>query len=125
MLSCFSCVQLFVTLWTVARQAPLSIGSSRQESWNGLPCPPSGNLPNPAIEPTSLMSSPLAGVFLTTSAPGTPASAPSRPLFPLIKVLRFASASYERKRDSSLCKPGKKQCCSRKDCKSWSSVTVW
>ena len=118
-------VWLFVTLWTVAHQASLSMGFSRQEHWSGLPCPPPGGLPNPGIEPTSLMSPPLAGVFLTTSVPGKPTSATSRPLFHLIKVLRFASASYERKRDSSLCKPGKKQCCSRKDCKSWSSVTVW
>ena len=50
-LSCFSCVRLFVTLWTVARQAPLSIGFSRQESWSGLPCPPPGDLPDPGIEP--------------------------------------------------------------------------
>ena len=41
-LSPFSGVQLFGTLWTVARQAPLSMGFSRQESWSGLPCLPSG-----------------------------------------------------------------------------------
>ena len=40
----------------VAHQAPLSLGFSRQESWSGLPCPPPGNLPDPGIEPTSLMS---------------------------------------------------------------------
>ena len=39
MLSCFSCVQLFATLWTVAHQAPLSMGFSRREYWNVLPCP--------------------------------------------------------------------------------------
>ena len=44
MLSHFSCVWLFVTLWTLAHQAPLSVGFSRQEYWNGLPCPPSGGL---------------------------------------------------------------------------------
>ena len=42
MLSCFSCVRLFVTLWTVALQAPLSMGFSRQEYWSALPCPPPG-----------------------------------------------------------------------------------
>ena len=52
----FSRVQLFVTPWTVARQAPLSMGFSRQEYWNGLPCPPPGDLPDPGIEPESLMS---------------------------------------------------------------------
>ena len=68
MLSCFSHVQLFVTPWTVARQAPLSVGFSRQEYWNGLPCPPPGDFPDPEIEPTSLMSPALAGVFFTTNA---------------------------------------------------------
>ena len=50
MLSCFSCVQLFATLWTVARQVPQSMGFSRQECWSGLPCPPPGDLPDPGIE---------------------------------------------------------------------------
>ena len=53
MLSCFSYVQLFATLWTIARQAPLSLGFSTQEYWTGLPCPPPGDLPNPGIEPRS------------------------------------------------------------------------
>ena len=44
----------FLTLWTVALQAPLSWGSSRQEYWSGLPCPPPGDLSNPGIEPRSL-----------------------------------------------------------------------
>ena len=48
-LSCFSCVQLFVTLWTVDHQAPLSMGFSRQEYWSGLPYPPPGDLPDPGI----------------------------------------------------------------------------
>ena len=42
------------TLWTVAHQAPLSMGFSRQEYWGGLPCPPPGDLPNPGIKPRSL-----------------------------------------------------------------------
>ena len=67
-LSHFSHVWLFVTLWTVAWQAPLSIGFSRQEYWSGLPCPPPGDLPIPGIEPTSLMSPALAGGFFTSSA---------------------------------------------------------
>ena len=45
----FICVQLFVTLWTVARQAPLSMGFSRQEYWSGLACPPPGDLPDPGL----------------------------------------------------------------------------
>ena len=46
-------VQLFATLWTVAYQAPLSVGFSRQEYWSGLPFPSPGDLPNPGIEPGS------------------------------------------------------------------------
>ena len=52
-LSCFSRVRLLVTLWS---QAPLSMGFSRQEHWSGLPCPPSGDLPDPGIKPASLVS---------------------------------------------------------------------
>ena len=59
--SCFSHGQLFVTLWTVAHQALLSIGFSRQEYWIGLLCPPPRNLLNPRIEPTSLTSPAFAG----------------------------------------------------------------
>ena len=47
---------LCVILWTVARQAPLSVGFSRQEDWSGLPYPTPGDLPESGIEPTSLMS---------------------------------------------------------------------
>ena len=46
-------VRLFVTPWTVAYQAPLSVGFSRQEYWTGLPFPSPGELPNPGIEPGS------------------------------------------------------------------------
>ena len=61
LLSHFSHVQLFATLWTVAHQASLSMGFSRQEYWSGLPFPSPGNLPNPV----SLMSPALAGGFFT------------------------------------------------------------
>ena len=53
MLSHFSRVQLFVTPWTVACLAPLSMGFSRQEYWSGLPCSPPRDLPNPGIKPIS------------------------------------------------------------------------
>ena len=56
MLSCFSCVWRFVTLWTVACQATLSMGFSRQKSWRGLPFPPPGDLPGPVIEHPSPVS---------------------------------------------------------------------
>ena len=56
MLSCFSHVQLFVTPWTVARQAHLFMGFSRQEYWSGLPFPPPGDLSDLGIEPVSPVS---------------------------------------------------------------------
>ena len=54
MVSRFSHVRLFATLWTVAHQTPLSMGSSRQEYWNGLPCPSPGDISNPGIKPSPL-----------------------------------------------------------------------
>ena len=68
MLSHFTHVWLFASLWTEALQAPLSVGFSRQKWWSGLPCPPLGDLPDPGIKPASLTSPTLAGGFFTTSA---------------------------------------------------------
>ena len=68
MVSHFSCVRLFATLWAVACQAPLSMGFSRQVYWSGLPFPPPGDLPNLDIEPESLMSTALVGRFFTSRA---------------------------------------------------------
>ena len=62
----FSCVRLFATLWTVAHQAPLSMGFSRQEHWSGLPCPLPGDLPNPRIIKPAFPT--LAGRFFNTSS---------------------------------------------------------
>ena len=62
----FSHVQLFATLCTVAHQAPLSMGFSRQEYWSRFLFPSPGDLPNQEIEPMSLMSPALAGRFFTT-----------------------------------------------------------
>ena len=59
-------------LWTVAHQAPLPMGFSRQEDWSGLPCPPPGDLPNPGIEPVFPVCPALAGRFSTTEPPGKP-----------------------------------------------------
>ena len=55
------------TLWIVDHEAPLSLGFSMQEYWSGLPCPP-GDLPDPRLEPVSLMSPALEGEFFITSA---------------------------------------------------------
>ena len=62
-------VQLFVTPWTVARQAPLSLGFPRQEYWAGLPFPSLEDLPNSGIEPVSPAP---ADVFFITVPPGKP-----------------------------------------------------
>ena len=67
-LNCFSRVQLCVIPWTVACQAPLSMGFSRQEYWSGLLCLPPGDLPDPGTEPASLTSPALADKLFTTSA---------------------------------------------------------
>ena len=61
-------VRLFETPWTTARQAPLSMGFSRREYWSGLPSSLAGDLPDPGIEPESLVSPALAGRFFATSA---------------------------------------------------------
>ena len=67
MLICFSHIQLFAILQTVALQFPLFLGFSRQENWNELSFPPPGDLPNPGIKPASLTSPALTGKFFTTS----------------------------------------------------------
>ena len=72
MLSCFICVWLFATPWTVAHQAPLSMGFSRQEYWSGLPYPSPGDLPDPGIKSKSLMPPALAAGSLPLSHLGIP-----------------------------------------------------
>ena len=66
-------VRLFETPWTVAHQAPLSLGFSRQEYLSGLPFPPPGNLPDIGIEP---MFPAWAGGLFTTESPGKPPPSP-------------------------------------------------
>ena len=69
--SCLTLWGHFVTPWTVAHQAPLSMEFPKQEYWSGLPFPPPGNLPDPGIKPVSPA---LAGRFFTTEPPGKPNS---------------------------------------------------
>ena len=69
MLSGFSCAPLCVMLWTVAREAPLSMAFSRQEHWRALPFPPPGDLPDPEIEPRSPV---FQADALTFEPPGKP-----------------------------------------------------
>ena len=68
----FTRVRLFVTPWTVAHQAPLSVGFSGQEYCSGLPCPPPGDLVNSGTEPISLVSPALQAGSLPTELPGKP-----------------------------------------------------
>ena len=72
MFSHFGHVPLFVTSWTIAHQAPLSMGYSRQEYWSGLPCPPPMDLTNPGIKTKSPASSASQADFLPTEPPGRP-----------------------------------------------------
>ena len=70
-----SCLLLFLIPWTVVRQAPLTMGFSRQEYWNGLPFPPPGDLPNPGMEPgspTPPVSPALQADSLSTEPSGKP-----------------------------------------------------
>ena len=70
-------VRLFVTLWTVAYQAPLSMGFSRQEYWSGFLCPSPGDLPDPGIEPRDQIRYPtLEADALTSEPPGKPLGYP-------------------------------------------------
>ena len=79
-LSLFGCVWLFVVPWTSARQAPLSVGSSRQEYWSGLPCPSPGGLPHPGIKPMS----PASPALQADSLPAEPSVKP--PLLSLFQI---------------------------------------
>ena len=70
--ACFSRVQRFATSWTIACQAPLSMGFSRQECWRGLPFSSPGDLLDPGIKPASLVSLALTGGFFTAEPLGNP-----------------------------------------------------
>ena len=98
-LSHFGRVRLCATPWTVARQAPLSIGFSRQEYWSGLPCPPPpGDLLNPGIKPVSLTSPALAGGFFPTS---TTWEAPSSTYETHANLKRIGMGGLEKKEEGT------------------------
>ena len=67
--SCSVVSDSLVTTWTIAHQAPWSMGFSRQESWSKLPFPPPGDLPNPGIKPASPATPALVSLFLTSELP--------------------------------------------------------
>ena len=77
------------TLYTVAHQAPLSMGILRQEYWSGMPCPCPGDLPDSGIKPESLMSPALAGRIFTTNATWDAPNITTKD----IKSLKFKSAN--------------------------------
>ena len=85
-----SCVQLFSTLWTVAYQAPLSVGFSRQQCWSGLLFPSPGHLPDSGIEPTSLVSP-----ALQADLPAETSGKPHQKLNPCLKhIFAFFSSCF-------------------------------
>ena len=79
-------VQLFVTPWTVAHKAPLSIEFSRQEYWIGLPCPSPGDLPDPGIKPKSPA---LQADALPSEPPGNPSIHTKKGYFPITGITNY------------------------------------
>ena len=74
--SCFSRIRFFVTPWTVAHQAPLSMGFSRQEYWSGVPCPLPGDFRDPGVESRS----PKSLTWQAGSLPVEPLGKPYKPV---------------------------------------------
>ena len=85
-----SCVHFFVTSWTIAHQAPLSMGFSRREYWSGLPFPSPGDLPDPGIKPASL-ASPALACSLLSEPPGKPSTHVFLLNFFFVGTLKFYS----------------------------------
>ena len=96
------------TPWTVAHQAPLSMGFSRQEYWRGLPCLPPGDLSDPGIKPASLAAPALAGRFFTAEPSGKP--------FPHHSTRRFFNSSWTSYNLTQL------WLCLPSDCIGWQSL---
>ena len=93
-------VRLFATLWTVAHQASLSMGFSRQEYWTGLLFTSPGDLPNPGVEPVSLTSPALSTGFFTTSSTW---ESPCKYMYSLILTLMlWTGYHYSHSRDEDL-----------------------
>ena len=98
------CAQSHLTLWdpvTVAREAPLSMGFSRQEHWSGLPSPPPGDLPDPGSEPGSPA---LAGRFFTTEPPGKTEIEFVNPIVTLLTLAVRKNASVFILSNQGICK---------------------
>ena len=86
----------FATPWTVACQASLSMGFSRQENWRRLPFPSPGDLPDPGAEPRSLTSPTLAGGFFTSGPPGSKAMPEVSSAAGLLSNLSGSECLHER-----------------------------
>ena len=91
----FSCVYSCVTLWTVACQAPLSIGFSRQEYWSGFPCPAPGDLPDPGIEL-------LSPALQADSLPLVPPGKPTHSINKSNRIKKIAEIGYPRTKNYKL-----------------------
>ena len=89
--------RLFVTPWTVARQAPLSTGFSRQEHCSGLACPSPGDLPNSGIKSVSFVSLVFADGFFTTVLPGKPLDVKGNSIFFKLRMRKIAKLTGSRK----------------------------
>ena len=85
-------VQLFATLWTVASQAPLSIGFSQQEYWSGLPFPPPEDLPHSGIEPESL---PSSACQVNIKVNSLPLASPGKPSYSMYLMKYFFNCSLK------------------------------
>ena len=106
-LSRYRRARLLVTPWTVAHQALLSMGFSRQKHWSGLACLPPGDLPDPGIELASAESPALADAFFTTEPLGSPSAADVivAPICALVSLIYFLFFQVENGRE-----PTKVQC---------------
>ena len=96
-LSHFSLVQLFMTLWTIACQVPLSMGFSRQEYCSGLACPSPGDLPNSGIKSVSFVSLVFADGLFTTVLPGKPLDVKGNSIFFKLRMRKGAKITGSRK----------------------------
>ena len=85
-------IRLFATPWTIARQAPLSMGFSRQEYWSGLPFPSPGDLPDPGIEPESPA---LLVDALSSEPPGKPILLHGKCFFTYLAVYRYEIVNFQ------------------------------
>ena len=95
----------FVTSWTVARQAPLSVGCFRQDYWSRLLFPPLGDLPNPRLDLTSLVSPVLTGRFFTTLPPGKALYYLDRHIFPSSLWPHHSSCKLSSWQPAEPCEP--------------------